>query len=93
MADFARRAKFIEKLQQRLAAKNPNSFMFSDVEYNALIDDLDRINRDGCKNRSDYRKKCRFEVKAFGPTKKLVKRGADVMFLPSSELYDQIHTK
>ena len=66
--------------------------MISDSDYATLIDDLTRIEKDGCKCKADYNKRARFELKRVGDIKRLVKRGTGLVFLPITELFDQIHT-
>ena len=87
MADFTRRTKFNEKLEKRLLSKKPNTCLFSNSEYNDLIDRLDSISANRCKDRSDYRKKNRFQVRLYGTAKKLVKLGTDLRKLCSSKCH------
>jgi len=86
------RAKFDQKIEQMVVAKSKNSFLLSKPDYDCVINDLKRITDTGAKNRNDYRKKERYELKLIGGVEKLVKRGTELVFLPSTELFDVVHT-
>lgn len=86
------RSRFNTKLNEKIKVKKPCSFLITDTEYKKLIQDLNRINVTGCKGRSDYKKRNRFGVKTIGEETKLVKIGTDLIYLSTSEMYDQIHT-